>query len=274
MLQMTWQINEQWGAHVGQTGVNCWTCHRGNGIPEYHWFNDVPEPETFVGDRNQQNNPIADTGYSSLPTSAFEAFLDNDYEIRVQGNQALPPDELGVSVMRTEWTYSLMMHFSNSLGVNCTYCHNSRRWGSWEQSPSVRGTAWYGIRMVRQVNNEYMASVQGLFPEYYEGQRRLGPMGDVAKVSCMTCHQGAYRPMLGAPAYEDWPSLAHSPPMAEVAEVYATPEPEVPVEAAPPEAVEGEMVGDGEIVDTVEEAVEAVVEAVEAVEAEAPSAEE
>ena len=30
------------------------------------------------------------------------------------------------SIKQTDWTYSLMIHFSQSLGVNCTYCHNSR----------------------------------------------------------------------------------------------------------------------------------------------------
>jgi len=28
------------------------------------------------------------------------------------------------SIKQTEWTYSLMIHMSESLGVNCTYCHN------------------------------------------------------------------------------------------------------------------------------------------------------
>ena len=32
----------------------------------------------------------------------------------------------GASIQSTEQTYALMIAISNSLGVNCTFCHNSR----------------------------------------------------------------------------------------------------------------------------------------------------
>jgi photosynthetic reaction center cytochrome c subunit len=40
-----------------------------------------------------------------------------------------------------------MMHFSGSLGVNCTYCHNSQSFAKWEEpadSPDrlARVSAW------------------------------------------------------------------------------------------------------------------------------------
>ena len=34
------------------------------------------------------------------------------------------------SLKQTEHTYGLMMHMSDSLGVNCTYCHNTRSFAS------------------------------------------------------------------------------------------------------------------------------------------------
>jgi photosynthetic reaction center cytochrome c subunit len=86
-----------------------------------------------------------------------------------------------------------MMHMSQSLGVNCTYCHNTQSFQSWEISPPQRATAWYGIRMARDLNNDYLGPLTGAFPA-----NRKGPTGDVAKVGCGTCHQGASKPLNGA----------------------------------------------------------------------------
>jgi hypothetical protein len=36
---------------------------------------------------------------------------------------------------------------------------------------------------------------------------RLGPDGDVAKVNCATCHQGAYKPLYGVSMLRDYPQL-------------------------------------------------------------------
>ena len=66
----------------------------------------------------------------------------------MQAEQALAGDRSN-SIKQTDWTYALMIHFSQSLGVNCTYCHNSRAFENWEQSTPQRVTAWHGIRMVR-----------------------------------------------------------------------------------------------------------------------------
>jgi len=95
-----------------------------------------------------------------------------------------------------------MMHMSTSLGVNCTYCHNSRAFAEWELSPPQRVTAWYGIRMVRDLNNEYMVPLTDVFPAH-----RKGDTGDVAKSNCLTCHQGAYKPLYGAKMAKDYPAL-------------------------------------------------------------------
>ena len=95
------------------------------------------------------------------------------------------------------------MHMSDSLGVNCTYCHNTRSFSSWDMSTPQRATSWYGIRMARHLNNEYLAPLTKTFPA-----QRLGSTGDVAKVNCSTCHQGTFKPLLyGAQMRTDHPEL-------------------------------------------------------------------
>jgi photosynthetic reaction center cytochrome c subunit len=91
---------------------------------------------------------------------------------------------------------------SDSLGVNCAYCHNSRNFSNWQESPPQRAVAWHGIRMVRELNNEFIEPLTKTFPA-----NRLGPTGDVAKINCATCHQGAYKPLWGEPMVKNWPEL-------------------------------------------------------------------
>jgi photosynthetic reaction center cytochrome c subunit len=95
-----------------------------------------------------------------------------------------------------------MMHMSDGLGVNCTFCHNTRNFKTWEGSPPQRTTAWHGIRMARDLNNAYLVPLTKSFPP-----NRLGPLGDVAKVNCATCHQGVYKPMYGAQMAKSYPEL-------------------------------------------------------------------
>jgi photosynthetic reaction center cytochrome c subunit len=117
--------------------------------------------------------------------------------------------------MRAEWTHALMAHFSDSLGVDSTY--NSRSSSHWMQSPSPRQTAGYGIRMVRQLNRAYPTPLTDVFPTEDGGRGRPGPTDDVAESHCATCHQGAYRPLLGAPMAPDDPSLPWSDPSPQAA---------------------------------------------------------
>ena len=56
--------------------------------------------------------------------------------------------------------------------------------------------------MARDLNNEYIIPLTDQFPA-----NRLGPKGDVAKVNCSTCHQGAYKPLYGAKMAKDFPEL-------------------------------------------------------------------
>ncbi len=207
MLQMTQHLNSQWQDHVGTTGVTCYTCHRGRPVPAEVWFKDPgPRQAVGIGNRAEQNAPADSVALSSLPYDPFSPFLSDAREIRVASTVALPSGNRR-SIKQTEWTYGLMMHFSQSLGVNCTYCHNTRSFFSWDASPPQRSVAWHGIRMARDVNVNYIEPLKPSFPEH-----RLGPLGDVLKVNCATCHQGVNKPLYGANMLQDYPSLARSGP--------------------------------------------------------------
>jgi len=207
MIQMTQHINSNYKTHVKETGVTCYTCHRGNNIPQNVWFKDVPQNVSgpALGNRNGQNAPAASVGYASLPYEPFSQYLLASNPARIQGNNGLPNGNVH-SLQETEGVYGIMMHFSQALGVNCTYCHNSRAFSNWSQSTPQRSQAWYGIQMVKDVNNTYMAPLTKTFPEH-----RLGGTGDVAKANCLTCHQGVNKPMYGKSMLGDFPYLATTP---------------------------------------------------------------
>lgn len=210
MLQMTRHINGDWDEHVAATGVTCYTCHRGQPVPQYIWFaQPVRTGPGLVGNRTGQNMAAASVGTASLPADPFGPYLTQDANIRVVSNEALPPagSGLGPSIKQAERTYGLMMHVSKALGVNCTFCHNSRSFFAWDQSTPQRTTAWYGIRMLRDLNSAYL---EPLGPQY--PHNRLGPTGDAPKANCATCHQGVSKPLLGASMVQDYPSLAGATP--------------------------------------------------------------
>ena len=204
MLQMTQAINANWTDHVVDTGVTCYTCHRGQPVPANIWFKEPDTATGMVGNKAGQNSPSPAVALASLPNDPFTPFFGENAAanpIRVIGNTALPSGNRK-SIKQTEWTYGLMMHMSDSLGVNCTYCHNSRSFFKWEQSTPQRVTAWHGIQMVQSLNGEYLTP---LGPEYPEN--RLGPTGDAPKLSCATCHNGVNKPLYGAKMAADYPSL-------------------------------------------------------------------
>lgn len=204
MLQMTRHINADWKTHVAETGVTCYTCHRGQPVPANLWFAPPVDPHAagMLGNRAGQNAPATSVALASLPNDPFTPYLDQAADIRVIGVDALPNGNRK-SVKQTEFTYGLMMHMSKSLGVNCTYCHNTRSFAEWNTSSPQRAVAWYGIRMARDLNAQYLDPLAGVFPP-----NRLGPTGDVPKLNCATCHQGAFKPLYGASMLKTHPELA------------------------------------------------------------------
>jgi len=219
MLQMVRHINEDWKSHVAGVGVTCYTCHRGNAVPKNVWFiaPDQSSDSGMIAANAGKNKPSQAAGLSSLPYDPYSAYLLDDKNIRVISGTALPSGDRS-SIKQTDRTYALMMSMSQALGVNCDYCHNTRSFASWETSTPMRTTAWYGIRMARDLNNNYLVPLTSTFPEH-----RLGILGDVAKVNCATCHQGVFKPLYGVSMAKDYPELT--------GEMAAPPAP--PADAAP-----------------------------------------
>ena len=204
MLQMVRHINADWTSHVARTGVTCYTCHRGQLVPTNIWFNN-PGPKQAGGLAQTpagKNHPNDVAGDSALPLDPYTPFLEQNNDIRVQSTTALRSADYQ-SIKQAEWTYSLMIFFSRALGVNCDYCHNTRLFADWSQSPPQRVTAWYGIRMVRDLNTNYLDPLRTVFPP-----DRLGvALGDSPKINCATCHNGVYKPLFGASMAQNFPEL-------------------------------------------------------------------
>lgn len=245
MLQMTHKINSGWKTHVAETGVTCYTCHRGNNIPKEIWFKPTQQKSAggSLGNDFGQNRAAKTVGLSSLPYDPFTPYFLDNKPIRVNGKEAMAMTGTAAnrnSTKQAEHTYGLMIHWSNSLGVNCTYCHNTQAFAEWGANATPqRATAWYGIRMARELNNEYMVPLTNVFPA-----SRLGPTGDVAKANCATCHQGAYKPLYGAAMAKHYPGMqapvnpadpaaAPAAPALPQAAAPATVKPEVKAESLP-----------------------------------------
>ena len=210
MIQMTQHVNGEWGEHVGGAGVNCYTCHRGLNVPEYIWFEqgDSAEGNTVgIGWRNGQNRPSEEVAYASLPSDIFMQYLtiNDDNTARLRGNKAGAPWPRDPGIKDAEHQFALMMNWSSSLGVNCTYCHNSRNFKDWEQSTPARIKAHYGLNMVRSLNSNYLIPLGPVYPANRLGQE----LGDAPKAYCATCHQGVNKPLGGADAITAYPSLAN-----------------------------------------------------------------
>jgi len=236
MMQMTQNINSEWDSHVGDTGVTCLTCHRGNPVPEYIWF-DTLDPNRQGGmaaNSHGQNHANMDVGSTSMIDDPFSKYLTEDPDqIRVIARNALPIRDVrsNLSTQDTENTYSLMIHMSTSLGQNCTYCHNTRAFTDWEQSPPQRTTAWHALQMVPALNNAYLEPLGPVYP-----MSRMGPKGDAPKVNCATCHQGVNKPFYGVSMLDDYPVWKAPGPNAALEAI----DPMEPIEAAPAENGEAE----------------------------------
>ncbi len=209
MLEMTRHVNKEWKTHVAATGVTCYTCPRGHPVPANTWSKQpLLAGNAVMGDHFGQNAPSTAAGLTAMAVDPFTPYLATPGVVRVAATEALPKAKtLGATIQHTEWTYALMMNISQALGVNCTFCHNSRSFQQWERPQ--RATAWYGIRMVRDLNNNYLDPLKSVFPP-----ARLGPEGDVLKLNCATCHNGVSKPLQGVSMLANHPELGSIAPAA------------------------------------------------------------
>ncbi|MDU8910945.1 photosynthetic reaction center cytochrome PufC [Aestuariicoccus sp. MJ-SS9] len=212
MIQMTQNINEGWDGHVNankQVGVTCYTCHRGENVPSDIWFRITPvHSRAAEGWSANQNRVTAQSQYTSLPSDALEAYLLNGEVIGVHDLEAhvdtKPYEEGYPTWQNAERTFSLMNYVSNSLGVNCVFCHNTRAFYDGAQVTPQWGTESLGIAMVNELNNDWLVPLKDTYPP-----ERLGPVyADAPKAACKTCHKGYQQPLQGTNVIADWPELA------------------------------------------------------------------
>ncbi|MGC6527952.1 MAG: photosynthetic reaction center cytochrome PufC [Paracoccaceae bacterium] len=208
MIQMTQNINENWGGHVNankEVGVTCMTCHRGQNVPSEIWFSITPVNEATAGWPSVQNRVTPLSQFTSLPSDALEKYLLEGEEIAVHDLESRVANQPGDPlIQQTERTYSLMNYFSNALGRNCLLCHNSRAFYEGSEVTPQWGTASLGIEMVLELNNDYLVPLGKELPE-----SRLGPMHkDAPKLACKTCHKGYQQPLQGTNVIQYWPELA------------------------------------------------------------------
>ena len=213
MIEMTQNINEFWGGHVNanaEVGVTCYTCHRGQPVPNNIWFEVSPVNENAGGWSANQNRVTMVSNSTSLPSDYLETYLllneDGQYNrIGVHDLasrvQQMDGDPL---IQHAERTYAFMNYIANSLGVNCTFCHNTRAFYDAAQVTPQWATATLGIQMVQEALDLYVLPLADVLPA-----ERLGPVhGDVPKLACRTCHQGQQRPLRGLNVIANWPELA------------------------------------------------------------------
>ncbi|MBB4001925.1 photosynthetic reaction center cytochrome PufC [Aurantimonas endophytica] len=194
MLRMVQHINAQWAEHVAPSGVTCYTCHRGENVPPALWYSqNEPTGDQFLGKPQSWHLEAASITefFSDVP---YSQYLQADpLSANIESRTPFPgPDSPGTTVEGAENLYIFMMQMSESLGVNCTYCHNSRSFQDWTQSTPFRWIAYWGIRMARDINVNYIEPLAAVLPD-----NRKGPLGDPGKANCGTCHHGNNKPLGG-----------------------------------------------------------------------------
>lgn len=208
MIGMTRSINETWSDHVAPAGVTCYTCHRGETVPSGAWFNITPVVNSMAGWSANQNRATSLSQSTSLPSDALQKFLVEYEPIRVNDQEPRVDNEGTATVQNAERTFSLMNYISNSLDVNCTYCHNTRALHDIEEATPQLTQAQLGIGMALDLNNEYLLPLAEVLPA-----SRLGALhADAPKVACATCHKGHAKPLEGLNVIADWPELMTSGP--------------------------------------------------------------
>ena len=208
MIEMTRNINETWTDHVTPAGVTCFTCHRGENVPTGVWFEVTPTVNSMAGWSANQNRVTSLSQSTSLPSDALQKYLVEYEPIRVHDLEPRVDNAGTASIQDAERTFSLMNYMSNSLGVNCTYCHNTRALYDLDQSTPQLAQAQLGIGMALDLNTEYLLPLGEILPA-----SRLGELhGDAPKAACATCHKGQAKPIGGLNVIADWPELATSGP--------------------------------------------------------------
>ena len=221
MLRMTRHINADWSDHVGEVGVTCFTCHRGQPVPAEIWFPSPPARRRLMIAPQENWREAADTVRKFFPDSGYAEYFLGGEPIAAQSTTPEPSGTVASSI-EVKRIYETMMQMSDGIGANCGFCHNSRNFQSWEESTPYRWSAWHAIRMLRDLNRNYLLPVAALVPQSRTLQtetrapvlpaNETGPQVGNGFVLCATCHTGLTKPLGGAKMVHDYPGLA---PVAE-----------------------------------------------------------
>ena len=221
MLGMVRHMNADWKEHVGAAGVTCWSCHRGQPVPAEVWFTRPPHPESPHAAKAENWNEAGDSVRQFFPNAGFDLYLMQDTPGLAQSYTALPNGQVADQVV-VKRLYEYMMQMSAGIGVNCTYCHNSRAFYDWGQSLPARWTGYSGILMTRDLNKHFLLPLALQMPQTRETaddlhtvvlpDRMRGPQEGNAFVNCATCHYGLPKPQDHArDLLKDFPGLIGSP---------------------------------------------------------------
>jgi photosynthetic reaction center cytochrome c subunit len=186
MLEMVQHLNANWKPHVGQVGVTCHTCHRGQARPPPQWT-----PPTSAA-------APAEPSYAAFLTQPVMAErLDGDAQADAQ--------------------YGLMLHYSEALAVDCRLCHAQagKDGPSATQSGSLRSRAASGLRLLQDINAAYLGRPGTTASARKRSPATAGstPAAAASQAHCGTCHQGRRDPAAdGAPRAQDHPALTLAPP--------------------------------------------------------------
>ncbi len=236
MLQMTRHLNTDWANHVAGAGVTCYTCHRGQPVPAEIWFPRTPPAQhPFIAPQENWGES-ADTVRKFFPDDGFAEYFYDDQPIAVQSTTVEPSGTVSARV-EAKRIYEMMMQMSDGIGVNCGYCHNSRAFESWAESTPYRWVAYDAIRLLRDVNRNYLRTIAELAPQTRTlttetnipvlPARESGPQLGNGLVLCATCHVGVTKPLGGVNMVRDYPGLT-GPASVHPAAANSTPAPTPP----------------------------------------------
>lgn len=221
MLRMTRTLNADWQPHVGASGVTCFTCHRGQNVPAFAWY---PSPgratPPFIA-KQEPWHELATTVRDFFPDAGYAEYLLQDTKARGVSYTALPSTGPPAPIEVTR-LYEVMMQMSDGIGVNCGYCHQSRAFHDWSQSPPARWAGLSGIELTRAINRNTLLPLAQIMPQLREQvaaprlptipANEAGPQNGSGLATCATCHYGSPKPLEGRNMLDPFPALKGSPP--------------------------------------------------------------
>jgi photosynthetic reaction center cytochrome c subunit len=202
MVEMTQHINADWQPHVAQTGVTCYTCHRGEPVPSAIWFK--PTPALWLQLHGRQGGTKR-----ALTCGQFVLFAQRPVHPVFAGQAKHPcerPHRAAIGQPPVDQASRVDL-WPDDAHVDLAGCelHLLPQHAVLPELGKQPTTTRDGLaRHPHGAGPE--PDLHGAFDRSLPGAPQ-GPLGDVAKLNCATCHQGAYKPLNGAPMAKDFPEL-------------------------------------------------------------------